>query len=457
MRHFFRIIFLIVTAGVVVAAVLFVAGKFPRVPSGALRETLRAAQERIIPSKNPVASPEQLYERARERSSRVRALYMTADVANAADGTTGARLRERIIGIATTTEINGLVIDVKEVCGPDYDEAALAAVLKRLGDLELWRIARIVAFKDASRRFVHPEWYLSRRGGAPRTADCRTKGHLALQGGVPHPEDSPSALWQDNKGGYWMDPAHPEVRRYILNFSRRIADLGFDELQFDYIRFPSDGDTDSVVYPFWDGKVPKYEVMRDFFGFLARNLRLYKPDIILSADLFGYAAIRAGDAGIGQRLDDIGDNFDYVSFMVYPSHFYSGLELLADRVRGLAALHYSYEDVRAYPGIVVSRSLGVARAFFDGVSTSSAASVSTGQKNAGGSVVTGKRLSRVRLRPWLEDFFHEEDRLTGRPYGAEKVRLQIDAAEGVEQHGWLLWNAANIYTAQALHKDEKTR
>jgi hypothetical protein len=215
---------------------------------------------------------------------------------------------------------------------------------------------------------------------------------------------------------------------------------------------------EKAIYPAWDGKTPKYEVMKSFFEFLNKNLKEYKPDIILSADLFGYAAIRAGDVGIGQRLDDIGDNFDYISFMVYPSHYYSGFYLPADPVRNLPALNYNRFQARAHPDDIVLRSMLFARDFLDGkISTSSSvhlpSAVSSTTATSSIEIVEHPiRRSKARLRPWLEDFFHEEDKAAGRPWGKEKVRLQIDAAEKAEGRGWLLWNAANLYTESALRR-----
>ena len=239
-----------------------------------------------------------------------------------------------------------------------------------------------------------------------------------------------------------------------------MIDLGFDELQFDYIRFPSDGDVQNAVYPTWDGKKPKYQVMKEYFEFLNKNLKTHKPEIILSADLFGYAAIRAGDVGIGQRLDDVGDNFDYVSFMVYPSHYYSGLYLPNDPIRDYPAIQYNVNQARMNPGVVVERSLAFARDFLDGKISSTTFSylgprstTTTNETTTIDQILNPIPRSKVRLRPWLEDFYHESDADAGRPSGAKKVRLQIDAAERVDNNGWLLWNAANIYTEDALKKE----
>lgn len=381
----------------------------------------------------------------RERSQNVKALYMTADVARA-DNLGGKSLRENIIALAERTEINGIVIDVKEVCGPDYDPESLRVLLESLHQKNIWTIARMTVFKDASQVEAHPEWYVTRNVSKPAGDECIRKRHLrAKPVGDQLSIASNQPFWRDRRGGYWLDPASEGARRYILDFAREIVNLGFDELQFDYIRFPSDGDVKYAVYPSWDRRMPKYEVIRNFFEFLVANLKMHKPEIILSADLFGYVATHTEDAGIGQRLADVGDSFDYISFMVYPSHYYSGLSLAADPARNLSPVNLTASQARTHPDVVVERSLRFARDYLDGVHASSSATTTS---------LSALRDS-VRLRPWLEDFFHEEDRVAGRPFGAQKVRMQIDAAERVEKHGWLLWNAANVYTEGALRKEEK--
>lgn len=384
---------------------------------------------------------------AREKSSRIKALYMTADVAN--DSGAGAtRLRDKIIRVVEETEVNGLVIDVKEVCGQDYNEKRVKRLLAELKDKGIWTIARIVIFKDASQIEAHPEWYLTRKSAKQVGEECFRKRHLRTKpAGNQLPATNNQPFWQDRRGGYWLDPASLGAREYILSVSKRMIDLGFDELQFDYIRFPSDGDVEYAQYPAWDKKTPKQAVLKSFFAYLHDNLKEHKPEIILSADLFGYVAAQREDLTIGQRLEDIGAFFDYVSFMVYPSHYYGGLYLPADPARGLGAVDYSFSEARANPDVVVERSLLAARDFLDGkIATSTPATSTPIEVVIDGGAAEG----RARLRPWLEDFFHEEDKAASRPYGAQKVRMQIDAAERVEDHGWLLWNAANIYSEEAL-------
>lgn len=429
------------TAGALLGAVLF-------------WDTLRTRQEFLAGEYAAKAglfsrqkSAEELIREAREKSSRIKGLYMTADVAND-QGAGGTRLRKKILDLVDTTEINGVVIDVKEVCGPDYSPEYLKKLLDELHSKNIWTIARIAVFKDASQIEVHPEWYLARASSKPVTDECFRKKYLRVKN--PGVAKSDVTFWQDLRGGYWLDPADPGAREYILGFAKKMIDFGFDELQFDYLRFPSDGDVEKAIYPVWDGKRPKYLVMKDFFEFLHKNLKVHKPDVILSADLFGYAAIRAGDVGIGQRLDDMGDNFDYLSFMVYPSHYYSGLRLPVDPLNNLPAVNFTFAQVRQNPGVVVERSLRLARDFLDGkLATSTSISIVSASSSLEFASSAQPR-SGARLRPWLEDFFHEDDRLSGRPWGAEKVRMQIEGAEKVEQHGWLIWNAANVYTEGAL-------
>lgn len=457
MKDFLKGFLGVMIAGLVLAGLAFAISGGTQGQSGAgqtFGSLLRAeglTQEKVLEK-----SPEELRDDALARSSEIKGLYMTADVAND-QGAGATRLRNRIIGLAKTTEINGMVIDVKEVCGPDYHRAHLKALLDTLHRDHIWAIGRIVTFKDASQIYAHPEWYLKQKSPKKVFDQCANRKYLRVAGtGATN-----NNFWQDNKGGYWLDAASPGAREYIFSFAKQMIDLGFDELQFDYVRFPSDGDVDAAIYPAWNHKTPKYEVMKSFFSGLGASLRAYKPDIIISADLFGYAALQYGDVGIGQRLQDIGESFDYVSFMVYPSHYYSGLYLEPNALHNLPAVALDAKGVRTHPDITVGRSLQAARDFLDGAQRTAivtASTISTSSPQAMATPVSAElkaaeARSHVRLRPWLEDFFHEQDKVAHRPYGAQKVRTQIDAAERVERHGWLLWNASNVYTDGALKKE----
>lgn len=457
----------LLAGGVLLGAFLFFPTEFVAERSAKLIG-LGADSNASLPREKTV---EERVAEARGKSARIRGLYMTADVAND-PGAGATRLREHIIKLAEESEINGIVIDAKEVCGPDYDEKRLRSLLRELKQKDIWTIARITVFKDASQIEAHPEWYLTRKSAKAVGGECGRKRHLVAKAAPQTefllaetrfgaPEIRRPILWQDKRGGYWLDPASQGARDYILDISKRVIDLGFDELQFDYIRFPSDGDVEQAIYPSWDRATPRYAVLKSFFEFLRDNLKAHKPEIILSADLFGYVAAQREDLTIGQRLDDIGDAFDYVSFMAYPSHYYSGLYAAADPRRNLPEVNYTLAEARANPDAVVERSLLFARDYLENINNLPGADIVSTSSPAAADIATSARddarnrtsTPAARLRPWLEDFFHEEDKAAGRPYGAKKVRMQIDAAERVEDSGWLLWNASNVYTDEALKKE----
>lgn len=361
---------------------------------------------------------------AEERSENVRGVYMTSVVANDR-GRAATRLREGILELLDETELNAVVIDVKEVDDGLVITDELRGLIQKLHGKDVWVIAREVVFKDSSQEREHPEWYLRRKNGS---------------------------IWRDNRGGSWLDPASPDVWRYQLLVAEAASDAGFDEIQFDYIRFPSDGNIADIVYPAYDGRLPRYEVLRSFFAYVSGELGAYRPELILSADLFGYVAIHEADLGIGQRLQDIGESFDYVSLMVYPSHYYSGFEVPADPGRNLPALYYPYRAADAsrtavaHPYDVIYRSLLIAEDVLSGRATSSDA-VATSTPAASPTEETKRR---AKLRPWLQDFDLGVDSNRGIRYDAAKVRAQIDAAEAAGTSGWLLWSAGNVYTREAL-------
>ncbi len=367
-------------------------------------------------------SLEERIREAKERSLNVKGVYMTAAVAND-QGQAAIFLRENILKLIDETELNGIVIDVKETEGREITKN-LNPLIQRLEAKGIWTIARIATFRDNSQIAAHPDYYLKRPDGK---------------------------IWRDRKGNAWMDPMSPGARDYIMNFSKEVADLGFDELQFDYIRFPSDGDTANIIYPFYQASTTlKHAALADFFSFLHRGLKEYKPEIILSADLFGYAAIQREDLGIGQRLEDIGDYFDYISLMLYPSHFYSGFYVPADALRNLSAISLPYDSkvkteiTSANPGPVVLRALYAASDILAGLNSVAATSTAA--------ISESPYPPPAKLRPWLQDFDLDADTRRGIQYDAAAVRAQIDAAEAAGAHGWLLWNPTNTYTERVLKK-----
>lgn len=322
----------------------------------------------------------------------VKAIYITS-------ATPSISRFEELVSLIKRTELNAIVIDLKDSFGkPAFDSSVslarqvgiskgkikdLPAVLSELHQNGIYVIARIVVFQD------------------PALAAARSD--LALK-------NSLGKIWTDRKGVTWVDPASREVWEYNAALGREAAELGFDEINFDYIRFASDGAVSEIRYPFWDGKIPKWEVMRLFYKYLRDELN--DLDVPLSADLFGITVWRDDDVNIGQRFADSLPYFDYVSPMLYPSHFPTGFE--------------GWANPANYPYEIYKRS--IARAEATRASTTA---------------------SRATLRPWIQDFD------LGADYDKEKVRAEIRGAMEEGATGWMLWNARNVYTEEALEKEEK--
>ncbi|MFY9461894.1 MAG: putative glycoside hydrolase [Candidatus Sungiibacteriota bacterium] len=422
------------------AALLFGTGflvtKFIRYPKNAAV---------VAENQNGTSKEKMLEERvkeARERAEHAKGVYMTAVVAND-NGRAATKLRNDIIRLLETTELNAVVIDIKETDGTFLPES-LEGFIAELHQKNIWVIARLVAFNDTVAAKARPAMALKRANGK---------------------------LWLDNKGHAWLDPASPDAQQYLVEVAKKVIDYGFDEIQFDYIRFPSDGDVKNIVYPVFKSKEQqKYDALRGFFQYANQELKAYKPEVILSADLFGYVAIQKSDLGVGQRMEDLGDSFDYISFMVYPSHYYNGFYIDADKDRGLTALAYPYRSKNIaivssnQPYDVVYRSLLISQDFlagkdvFNKATSTPAPSVQNSDKSVGAANPNAeppelRPRSRAKLRPWLQDFDLGADTARGIYYDAKKVRAQIDAAEAAGASGWLLWNPSNVYTESALKKD----
>jgi hypothetical protein len=207
------------------------------------------------------------------------------------------------------------------------------------------------------------------------------------------------SVWRNSAGLGWSNPYDKRVWKYNVDIAVEAAKAGFDEIQFDYIRFPTDGNIESAVYA-GEVKEKRHATIARILAY-ARE-RLEPLGVRMSADVFGLSATR--NMGIGQTPRKLARYLDAIYPMVYPSHYGPG-EL------GLA-------DPNAEPGRTVALSL---RDF---------AADLTGQE--------------TRLVPWLQDFS------LGREYSKDDVRLQILAARDASADGYLLWNPSGIYTPGVL-------
>ena len=294
--------------------------------------------------------------------------------------------KTRTNDLLDNTEMNAVVIDIKEIDG-DISVKNVAnglsyatkvpSVLAYLQDVKsrgMYAIARIVVFRDN----VMP----------------RKRPDLA----VKNPDGS---LWQDRKQLTWLNPYKQGAVDYILELAEKTADMGFDEIQFDYIRFPSDGNTKNCRYGVEHSSTTASAAIVDFLK--QEKKRLSPKGIKVSIDVFGLTTTEKTDMGIGQKIVEMTEQVDYVSPMIYPSHYNNG--------------EYGIPNPNKEPYRTVYIALQGAK----------------------------KRIPVEKLRPWLQDFS-----MKGVPYGPAEIKAQIQACYDCGVKTWLLWNAACRYTKGGL-------
>jgi hypothetical protein len=294
---------------------------------------------------------------------------------------------DKMTGLVERTELNALEVDLKDEYGQvafDIDNELaqkigsaknfiedIDSTVDKMRFRDIYTICRIVTFKD------------------PILADGRPD--LAVQ-------DKYGGPWSK---GVWVDPYSQEVWDYNLAVAEAAAKAGFNEVQFDYVRFPSDGNTSTALYPHQDGRNPG-EVINGFLSYASEKLAPY--NVLISADLFGLTASKQGEMGIGQKVEDISKRVDYISPMVYPSHYNTG--------------EYKIRSPENNPHDIVYKSLEDFKKVTKG--------------------------APAKLRPWLQDF---SLRVT---YTPDMVRAQIDAAHEAGIDEWLLWDPECTYSESAL-------
>jgi hypothetical protein len=266
-----------------------------------------------------------------------------------------------------------------------------------------------------------------------------------------HPDEAiqhkslPGEVWRDKKGLSFVDVSARPFWDYILALAREARAVGFDELNFYYIRFPSDGDMESVAFP-WTKDTPKPEALERFFAFLHQELR-ERDHIPISADLFGMTTTVHHDLNIGQVLERAAPYFDFIAPMVYPSHYPPGYLGLAnsnsdpyrvvfnDLSEAARRLEATTTPIRTLRNESPKMRLEVIPASSSTPTTTREVFTGLYQKSA---------YPRTLLRPWLQDFDY------GGNYGPKEVRAQIQAVYDVGLTSWMLWSPSNRYTSEAL-------
>lgn len=320
----------------------------------------------------------------------VRALYMSSWIASGKDN------RNKIIDLIEKSDsLNAVIIDIKDDTGrisfltpdaPVITESGspsnrirdIRELIQELHEKDIYVIGRIAVFQDPYLTHKYPDWAIRRK--------------------------SDGAIWKDRKGLSFLDPTNKHVWEYMRDLAIASHDVGFDEINFDYIRFPSDGNISDIAYPTSDVNLTRADYIENFFAYINEHVR--KTGIPTSADLFGMTTTNTDDLGIGQVLERAIPYFDYIAPMIYPSHYPSNF--------------HGYKNPAANPGDIVriAMTTGVARA-----------------------EALGK--TPAVFRPWVQDFN------MGATYGAAEVRAQIQSLEKLGITSYMVWDPGNSYTTGA--------
>ncbi len=319
--------------------------------------------------------------------SSLKAVYMSSWAAG------NQKFRDHLFDLIDNTEANAVVIDIKDYTGrisflvQDPKLIKIGSAQDRIPDIKefiaklheknVYVIGRISSFQDSFLINIYPESAVKNKEGQ---------------------------IWKDYKGVKWLDAGAKPVWEYLVSIGREAHSVGFDELNFDYIRYPSDGDMKDIVYP-WSGDKARREVMKSFFAYLREQFAT--SSIPLSVDLFGLTTSAGGDLGIGQNLNDALMYFDYVCPMVYPSHFAKGF------------IGFPKPAEKPYEVIRYSMDSAIVKA-------------------------STTEISRDKIRPWLQAFD------LGAIYTPDLVRAQIQATYDSGLTSWMLWNAGSVYDKGAL-------
>lgn len=335
----------------------------------------------------------------KEETIKVRGIYVTGLMA-------GSIYIDNLISLLDETELNTMVIDIKNDKGNityymNLDSAnRIGACVSNIADLHslmaklkehgIYTIARIVCFKDPVLAAGRPELALRRADGMPVT---------------------------DGNGLAWVNPYRIEVWEYLTQIAGAAADAGFDEIQFDYVRFPVGRDAASADYGVDVNAYTKEQAIADFLTYASE--RLHEKNVVVGADVFGTIIGSSVDKGYtGQNYQVLGSVLDVVSPMVYPSHYKEG-------VFGL-----DVPDAHPYEAVL--------------------AALKGSQKE----LEAVPKQDRAIVRPWLQSFT-----ATWVPghisYKGDQIKQQIQAVYDTGYDEWILWNASNRYPKEAFGPDER--
>ena len=367
--------------------------------------------------------------------AQVKNIYMTSCVA----GTT--EFRQRLVKLAQETEVNSIIIDIKDFSGtisfpptsegwkPAWQEARcgtaqMKELIEMLHDNNIYVIGRITVFQDPFYAPKHPDQAVLR-------SDRQT-------------------VWTDHKGLSFVDVASRQYWDHIIELSTDSYNIGFDELNFDYVRYPSDGNMSDIWFPksmagqyggdkqanleaFFKYLNEKLDEENRFASVRHENTGRASSTPYTSADLFGMTTTNFDDLSIGQVQDRAAPYFDFIAPMVYPSHYpknYLNLGNPNDYPYKIV-----YHAMKAGVDRMQSATTPMQGFLHERIGTSSPA------------VYKKPSYGPEKLRTWIQDFDYGGD------YDAADVRAQIQASYDAGVTSWMIWAPSNVYTSGALEPE----
>ena len=326
----------------------------------------------------------------------IKGAYITSNIAGIAD------YFHPIVGIIEETELNSVVIDIKRDDGhiafkgiPAADELGLsnayirdiAGLLDLLHERDIYTIARIVVFRDNFLADVKPEFFARLTDGS---------------------------IYRDKQTGQaWLDPYNRDYWEYVIAVAEGAAKAGFKEIQFDYIRFPTDANIKRAVFDNPEN-ISKIDIISEFSEYAVSRLK--KLNVKVSADVYGISIISGLDAeAIGQDYVKLSKIFDVICPMIYPSH-YAG-----------STLGVTTPDLAPYDIIYRTMELST--------------------KKLSEEKANGEKVAIVR--PWIQAFtasYLGKENVNWQRYKGKQLREQFDALYDAGVSEWLIWNASNNYT-----------
>ncbi len=383
-------------AGVALASVasVFAITVLPQSTFVRTGSTAATSTQVIVPTTRHVATP-----------TSVKSIYMSQCVV----GTPS--FRDNLVKLVDTTELNSIIIDIRDYTGKiafpvqhpllqgmtsdDCGARDMKKFIEMLHDKNIYVIGRITTFQNPYYTTIHPDQAVQRKGGG---------------------------VWKDHKGLAFVDVGARPYWETVVALAKESYDLGFDEINFDYIRYPSDGPMTEAVYSHSGGK-SKPEMLEEFFKYL--HAELEPTGMPTSADLFGMTATNYDDLNIGQVLERALPYFDYIAPMVYPSHYPKGFQ--------------NYADVNAHTYEIVRYSMGLAGERAVATTTTVDGLTHTRIGTTTPALYSKPSYPKTKLRPWLQDFNYPV------PYTPDMVQKQIKATFDSGMNSYFFWDAGNKY------------